>query len=336
MTTHGYAITTDDRTAWEQRLERLPHAFFHTWDHCQAMAASTGARTYLWCYEDGESLACCPIAERLLDGTADVVTPLGFSGFTATGPIPGLAAAWRSWCTERGYVCAYIALNPLFVDAGWFDPADCATAQTLYIIDLRHGRDALRSGLQASLRHKLRFAAPVEHSDDVGKDEMARYFVDRFAESFATRGAAGVYRLAPTTIDALARSPHSFLLGVRGDARLESVTLFGRSAACGDAIFNVCGEAGRAHAFTLLWNGALRLQDEGVPFLNLGGGIREGDGVAQFKRRFGGLERPLLALRQIYDFERYRALCSSFNADAERRDGYFPAYRDPALLASGR
>jgi hypothetical protein len=101
-------------------------------------------------------------------------------------------------------------------------------------------------------------------------------------------------------------------------------------------MFNVCGEAGRAHAFTLLWNGALRLQDEGVPFLNLGGGIREGDGLAQFKRRFGAEQRPFLALRQIYDTERYQALCAAANVVADRRDGYFPAYRDPALLASAR
>jgi hypothetical protein len=189
----------------------------------------------------------------------------------------------------------------------------------------------LRAGLHASLRHKLRLAAPAEHSDDVGTEELAEFFVEQFSECFTGRGAGGAYRLSPACLEALTRSPHHFLLGVRGDAGLESVTLFGRTEACGDAIFNVCSEAGRPHAFTLLWHGALHLQMQGVPFLNLAGGIREGDGLSQFKRRFGGQERPQVALRQIHDPTRYRELCLAKNADADRRDGYFPAYRDPSL-----
>jgi hypothetical protein len=235
---------------------------------------------------------------------------------------------------QRGYICAYVGLNPLFANMDWFDPADCATGQTQYILDLRNGPDALRAGLQASLRHKLRSAAAVEHSDDVGRDQLAGFFVEGFTECFAGRGAGGAYRLTQTSLEALTRSPHHFLLGVRGHAGLESVTLFGRTRDCGDAIFNVCSEAGRPHAFTLLWHGALDLQMKGVPFLNLAGGIREGDGLSQFKRRFGGLERPQVALQQIYDPSRYRELCLAVNADAERRDGYFPAYRDPALSVS--
>jgi hypothetical protein len=323
------AIGIDDRAGWERQLARVPHAFFHTWDYCHAVAAGTGAPTYLWCHEDAGRLACCPVSERRKGDAVDVVTPLGFSGFTASGPLPGLAAAWRDWCIGKGYVCAYLGLNPLFADPAWFDPAEVHAAQTLYLLDLRQGPEALRAGLQASLRHKLREAAAVEHSDDVGVEDMLRFFVDAYPACFAARGAGGAYRLDAGTLEALARSRHAFLLGVRGADGYESVTLFGRTAASGDAFLNVCTEAGRIHAFTLLWHGALRLQTGGVPFLNLGGGITEGDGVAQFKRRFGGQERRLVALRQVFDAGRYRALCVEAGVDPQRDIGYFPAYRAP-------
>jgi hypothetical protein len=308
------------------------------------MDASTGLPTYLWCHEDAGALACCPISERRLGDAVDAVTPLGFSGFTTTGPVPGLPAAWRAWCVERNYVCAYVGLNPLFADGEAFPPPERVTAQTLYVIDLCDGPERLRAGLHASLRHKLRSAAPVEHSDDVGRDELARFFVERYPDCFAARGAGRAYALDAAALEALAHAPHTFLLGVRGPDGLESVTLFGRTRACGDAFVNVCTEAGRVHAFTLLWHGALRLQAEGIPFLNLGGGIRDGDGVAQFKRRFGALEMPLVALRQVFDHARYRALCEAAGVAPgpqpgflpNPRYGYFPTYRDPALTrASG-
>lgn len=328
MTTNEYVIGLDDRAGWERRLARVPHAVAHTWDSCRAMAMSTGFATYLWCHEDGDALACCPIAERRCGSDVDVVTPLGFSGFTAGGSVPDLAGAWRRWCIARGYVCAYVALNPLFAEPDWFDPAEVASAQTLYVLDLRHGHDVLRANLQRSLQRKLHSAAAIENSEDVGRTDMARFFVERFSDCFAGRGAGGAYDLNPSSIEALAHLPQSFLLGVRGETGLESVTLFGRTADCGDAMFNVCTEQGRSHAFAQIWHGALHLQAGGVPFLNLGGGIREDDGVAQFKRRFGGEQRPLRVLRQIFDPERYRALCALANVDPGQAK-YFPAYRAP-------
>ena len=334
MSAASGSVGLDDRAGWEQRLARVPHAFFHTWDYCRALAADSGAPISLWWHADGDELACCPIAERRFGDAVDLVTPLGFSGFTTSGPMPTLAAAWRDWCIARGIVCAYIGLNPLLADAAGFDPAEVATAQTLYVLDLRQGPEALRGGLQASLRHKLRTAAPVEFSAGGSDEAMLRFFVDAYPACFAGRGAGGAYRLHATTLEALARSPHAFLLGVRGPDGFESVTLFGRTAATGDAFLNVCTEAGRSHAFTLLWHGALRLQDAGVPFLNLGGGIAEGDGVAQFKRRFGGQERRLQALRLVFDAPRYRALCAAVGADPEPSRGYFPAYRAPGLAGT--
>ena len=50
----------------------------------------------------------------------------------------------------------------------------------------------------------------------------------------------------------------------------------------------------------------------GIPFLNLGGGVRDGDTLAEFKRRFGGLELPLKSLRQIYRPDEYAVLSQGF------------------------
>ena len=45
--------------------------------------------------------------------------------------------------------------------------------------------------------------------------------------------------------------------------------------------------------------------------LNLGGGIRPGDGLSEFKQRLGAKLSPTLALRQVFDSSRYLAACAA-------------------------
>ena len=79
----------------------------------------------------------------------------------------------------------------------------------------------------------------------------------------------------------------------------------------------------------LLWSAVHRLIELGVQLLNLGGGLRPGDKLAQFKQRFGGQRRPLRALQEVYEPAAYAALCRQRGRNPAVRDGFFPAYRDP-------
>jgi hypothetical protein len=63
-----------------------------------------------------------------------------------------------------------------------------------------------------------------------------------------------------------------------------------------------------------------------VEWLNLGGGIRPGDDLAEFKRRFGAVELPLASLRQVYRADAYEELCRAAGVTSERA-GWFPPYR---------
>jgi hypothetical protein len=95
----------------------------------------------------------------------------------------------------------------------------------------------------------------------------------------------------------------------------------------GDFMFNVPLPEGRRHAAALLWCGVNRLKSVGVPALNLGGGIREGDSLAGFKQRFGARKLPFRCLKQVYEPAAYEALCRRKNVDPDDLSGYFPPYR---------
>jgi hypothetical protein len=99
-------------------------------------------------------------------------------------------------------------------------------------------------------------------------------------------------------------------------------------------MFSISSPAGRQYSAPLIWAGATELATRGITRLNLGGGVRRGDGVAEFKERFSAKRLALGALRQVYRPTLYADLCREAGAaDPADRDGYFPAYRRPGALA---
>jgi hypothetical protein len=111
--------------------------------------------------------------------------------------------------------------------------------------------------------------------------------------------------------------------------KIEAVYIFGRTPYAGDCLFNVAVPEGRHYATLLLWWGVNYLKSKDVPVLNLGGGVREGDSIAQSKEFFGSIKRPFRALKQVYNQEIYERLCLSRGADPTYRTGYFPPYQSP-------
>jgi hypothetical protein len=101
-----------------------------------------------------------------------------------------------------------------------------------------------------------------------------------------------------------------------------------------DYLFNAATNDGRDHARALIWEAMRRLGAAGIPVLNLSGGVSEGDGLDQFKARFGGARRETEALKIVFDEGMYAELCAAAGVDPLDRAGYFPAYRAP--VAGGR
>jgi hypothetical protein len=102
---------------------------------------------------------------------------------------------------------------------------------------------------------------------------------------------------------------------------------FGATPVTADYLFGV-SDPGYEHLSSgMVWDAALELRSRGVELLNLGGGVRAGDGVAVFKQRFGPDARPLRTLRSVYRPQEHEALCRAAGADPEERHGFFPPYR---------
>lgn len=155
----------------------------------------------------------------------------------------------------------------------------------------------------------------------------AEFALREHAELSRSRNAPPVYQLSQKTWLSLFDLPNFLAFGTTWGDSLAAVTLFAFTPAIGESLYNISIADGVRLSTPWLWHGALSLRSRGVRFLNLGGGIRLGDGVARFKQRFGGRALPLHSLRQVYDPVVFERLCHERNVDPQGRAGFFPAYR---------
>jgi hypothetical protein len=331
MTVHR-RIPLDARAEWERALADIPHAFAHTWGHCRSVFLSTGLPTYLYCFERKGVRIVCPLSERRFHGEADIVTPYGFNGFAGTGSCPGFPEAWAEFAGREGYVCGYIGLNPVLETASYYAPRLAKAHNSVFVLDLRAPMEQLLEAVRPKRRSQLRAPLPAHTRIVWDTERLTAFFLASYSEFMRRVGAAPIYHFNATTLSSLCSQESVFLVGAEVEGRLEAVVVFGYTGWMADYLFSLALPHGRHHSARLLWCGVERLQALGVPLLNLGGGARPNDGIAEFKRRFGARELPLISLRQVYRPDVFQTLCRA--AGVEPRDGgYFPPYHAPPVAA---
>jgi hypothetical protein len=336
MTAHGSPTATREQLIpleapdrWRRALARVPHGFAHTWEHCSAMHLSTGWPTALYEVETPAAVFLCPLAERIFDGTVDVVTPYGFSGFAGAGCDDELPGLWRRFAQERGYVAGFIMQNPLLGDVPYQVPGEVHQRKHVFAIDLTQAVDEMFARLHPMRRRQLREWPQVAAGLVLERAELTTFFLDRYPSFVRARNATAVYDLAPASLAFLAGLDNVLMVGAADRGQVTAVSMFGYTATGGDYLFNVSVPEGRRHSAALIWYAVLRLRALGVPWLNLGGGVAEDDGLARFKQRFGAEVLPLTYLKQVYDPVTYTQLCRRDGVDPDDLTGWFPPYRGP-------
>ena len=129
-------IALAERDRWQDALRDVPHGPAHTWGVCRAVALTSRLATSLYVFEDGDARTVCALSERDFEGRIDVVTPYGFGGFAGDVAPDRLAEAWAGFAKSRGWVCGYLALNPVFHDGRGFAPREVHVHNRLYVLDL--------------------------------------------------------------------------------------------------------------------------------------------------------------------------------------------------------
>jgi hypothetical protein len=320
-------IPVSDENAWRRCLDRSRHTPAHTWDYCLSIAERTGFPVYLYECEDQSGRAICSLLERNYAGHVSVCTLPGFSGLTGEIGREVWLSQFREFANSHRWVCGYIGLHPIFAPAGMRDLPTYRSYNNVYVMDIQDSEDLIKSRMSQNRRRQLGEADKAGLSINKDRAAVARFFKDNFFDFMLSKGVKLTHHELWPTTDRFLSAPNTILLGAgKSPAPIEAASVFGYTPDCADFWYGISKGDGAQFSTGLMWAAVRELRALGVPLLNLGGGIRPGDGVAGFKQRFGAVELELGSLQLVFQPELYSELCGSRKAD----NGYFPAYHAPA------
>jgi hypothetical protein len=262
----------------------------------------------------------------------DIVTPFGFSGFVSCGQCAVFPEAWLSFAQKREWVCGYIGLNPLFECTAHYMPSDLFQHNELFYMDLRLTEADLYQRLSRCRKRQIKAWSARGNWLCTDRRLLVDFVIAEADTFFRSHRASSVYGFTQATWRSLLALPNVELLGATVEGQIVAVTVFANSETIADALFNVSVPKGRDAATSLMWEGALHLKKRGIAVLNMGGGVQQGDSVAQAKLRFGAQVLPLKCLKQVYLPDRFAELCLTAGVDPSKRTGYFPPYRAAGAL----
>lgn len=313
-------IPLEDRERWvsEHRSGGLPS---QSWAYAWAMSA-WGISPKLAVVRAKGARMLLPFHERTWGDAVDVTSLFGISG-ASTSPESGAPMdLWREFATARGWVAGYIQLAIGQTQTNLFPTNELTPPYTVYNLDL--ARDDLSRSGSGDIRRKIRDARAAGTTLVEDRPILAASLKKLYPLTAERVRAARHHHFPDEVLERWALEPSSVVLGAQlGDA-IQAACIF---LVAGDqAEYHVVATSDRGRTLTswLISNATERLREIGVKSINLGGGVREGDGICAFKQRLGAEPRARYALRQIYDHSRYGELCSAAQVGTTY---WFPAYR---------
>lgn len=273
----------------------------------------------------------------------DASSPYGYSGIYAAAHLSPTqrAAYWEATLTalrEAGLVSLFVRQSPLFPAPFGHQPGPAVVSgHETYAVPLGHADDmwaAMEGRGRTSIRKAQRdgFTGSIRAAtlDDLLPDAPFRTL---YLHTMERRLANSRYHFPDRY--------YTYLVHNLAERLLLAEVTDPHGAVAASALFMTNGPlmhyhlsagtptAGRAGATNLLiWTAALHGAAHGCRRLHLGGGLANGDGLARFKRSFGGNVLSYSAFGVIVDEQLYKTAMAARGLGAESStDTFFPPYR---------
>ncbi len=275
--------------------------------------------------EDAGRAIALPLVVREIPGTelSDGISPYGYPGAAvdpdAGSPPDPAGIDWSSTGLVSVFARERIGEEPCLARA---------TARSVVQVHDPTRPRSLRSRLGEQIRRnrKLGYRVEVLEGPQTSVEERASFHA-AYTETMRRAKAAERYFFEPEYLATILGFERSWLLLGRSP---EGAIAAGAIAALSDGLLHYyLGGTAEAHLGDSPFKNVVEAMIEqagelGVP-LNLGGGVRAGDGLEDFKRGFANRELPFHTHEIVCDPGAYQRL-NEGRADRE----FFPLYRAPA------
>jgi hypothetical protein len=267
----------------------------------------------------------------------DACSPYGYGGLlnlSSTGKVGEsdircFLDDLQSWCSERQVVCCVLRLHPLLCQEEWFAGVSLWPGRIVYrgltsAIDLTDWHAPLDqpSRLRRDRRADMRSAGRVlrvtwNNGDDHDVQARLELFYRLYNQTLDRLDAEMFYRFSPAYFQSLAAlGSHLGIALTWHEDELVGGNLFLLGWQYAHGHLAGTNEIGRKYgaATMLLIEGSRQARRRGCELLNMGGGVKLGDSLEDYKRSFGGPSYRYEYFVHIADPERFEHICRMPNA----------------------
>lgn len=320
---------TKDAPIWDAMIQRLPYDYrdVHLSSAWGRAHETPTASAWLAVLETAGTMVCQPLLLRHVAGAFCDLTWPGYGGPMTDSTMPAITdgvamdRALQDWRDAHNVVSEFYLVNPIY-----------AAAQ--HILIPRHATMVVEQGvtvLPTELHDVLKMMRP-NRRESLRKGERAVVeFIDSREE------AQAIYDQAMERLGAPARwrialpwEPRGFTFAAKADGVTKAIAMFlvGTEA----AYYHLAArtdDCPTGFSDQLILAGVNMAHEYGVRWLHLGGGRTGDDGLAAYKRSWGGMIRPAYSVRRVHDPDAYdifdgrSGLRDHHGVDAD----FFPSYR---------
>lgn len=266
----------------------------------------------------------------------DLISPYGYAGplLSPDAAKADFERAWTGAAQELGAVSEFVRFHPVLkTDASFIDAAGATTIAQTVAIDLGAGEVA--NGLSATCRKNLNVAIKKKVAVEIRDGSAIGRFARLYRLTMERLGAADYYLFDEGYFADLAA-------GLGDDVIVGLATHEGQDVA--GALILRTGSYLHYHLggsdFTkrslcatnlLLVRVAEHGRELGCRTFHLGGGVKAGDSLFEFKAGFSPVRCDFAVGRRIFRHDEYRRLTEAHRRNGPIDEHFFPAYRAPAL-----
>jgi hypothetical protein len=282
----------------------------------------------------GGATLCVPLVVRPIEGEGlgelaglqDAVSPYGFPGGALSGPgappngVPKGTVDWRGVELVSIFVRDRIGGPCCF--SGATERAQVSVIDTRVPVEFRRNhRCNIRRNVELGYRTTCLPARECSREERAG-------FMQVYRETMVRHAASPRFFFSDDYFEQVLDSPRAWLVTTRApDGHVAAAAL---NVLSDGYLHNYLGGTGDGYLthspFKNVIDGLVGLSRRLEAPIHLGGGVRPGDGIENFKRGFANATAHFYTHELVCDPARYASLCA---AHGPGEPGFFPAYRAP-------
>lgn len=316
-------ISISNEEEWKYIHKSKSEDLYLSWDYCQIISDKYKLGIKLLLIEDNNSGVLLTYTKRSKKiNYFDVFTPYGMGGFEIWGKEKQkVLNNLFKYLKSNNVVTYYFSCSSLQKKK---IPEIYMDNRTIYNISLDSSKELLWKDLHKN--HKYEIKKFEKNNLRVIKEKLLlkQEFAKLYFETIKRVNATNTYHYNNSTLEKLLNSNICKLIGASLNNKIVCIVLFLRYGDNAEYFINASSLDGRNASRKLIWEMIIDLKEEGVRIVNMGGGIKEGDFLDDFKRRFGGIPEKTGKISGVINQEKFDELCAKYNNN--KNSIYFPPY----------